>query len=51
MLIGTDDGLARKMEVRNIAGRDFLIIESGGFDPADIPSEWDKKYTIYMRVK
>ncbi len=51
MLIGTDDGIARKLEVRTVAGRDFLIIEAGGFDPADIPSSWDKQYTIYMRVK
>jgi len=51
MLIGTDDGLARKMELRTVAGKDFLIIEAGGFDPEDIPTEWDKKYTIYMRVK
>jgi len=51
MLIGTDVGVARKMEVRNIAGTDFLIIEAGGFDPETIPSSWDQKYTIYMRVK
>ena len=47
----TDDGLARKLEVRSIAGRDFLIIEAGGFDPAAIPTSWDRQYTIYMRVK
>jgi hypothetical protein len=51
MLIGTDVGVARKMEVRNIAGTDFLIIESGGFDPETVPSSWDQKYTIYMRAK
>jgi len=51
MLIGTDDGIARKLEVRTIAERDFLIIESGGFDPGNIPTQWDKQYTIYMRVK
>ena len=51
MLIGVNDGLARRMEVRSFAGKDFLIIESGGFDKGKIPTDWSQKYTIYMRAK
>jgi len=51
MLIAVNDGIARRMEVRTFAGKDFLIIESGGFEKDKIPANWDQKYTIYMRVK
>jgi hypothetical protein len=51
MLIGMETGIARKMEVRNIAGKDFLIFESGGFEPGETPKTWNDQYTIYMRVK
>ena len=51
MLIGIENGIACKMEVRRFAGTDFLIIESGGFDKDKIPTDWNQKYTIYMRVK
>ena len=51
MLVGTTDGLARKMELRHFAGKDFLVIETGGFEEDDIPTDWNAKYTIYMRAK
>jgi len=51
MLISVNESIARKMEVRHIADKDFLIIEAGGFEPDNIPTSWDQLYTIYMRVK
>ena len=50
MLIGINADVARKMQVYNFAGKDFLIIEDGGFTPGDIPTDWGQKYTIYMRI-
>jgi len=51
MLVSANESIARKMELRTIAGKDFLIIEAGGFDPENMPTTWDQLYTIYMRVK
>jgi hypothetical protein len=57
-IIGVDDDQALKMEVRNVGGRDFLIIERGGFNAtptteedatAAVPKDWHCGYHIYVR--
>ncbi|MDT8391250.1 MAG: DUF6288 domain-containing protein [Lentisphaeria bacterium] len=50
MLIGINSDVARKMGIRNFGGKDFLIIESGGFDHDDMATDWNSRYTIYMRI-
>ena len=58
MLIALDDDQALKMEVRTVGGRDFLIIERGGFNAvpdneedatAPVPKDYHCGYHIYMR--
>jgi hypothetical protein len=56
MLIGNEDNQALKMEVRNVGGRDFLIIERGGFnvaptsdDVVEISKDYHCGYHVYMR--
>ncbi|MGB1129311.1 MAG: hypothetical protein ACPG4K_04625, partial [Haloferula sp.] len=58
MLIGVDDDQALKMEIRTVAGRDFLIVERGGFNAvpkteeeatADIPKDYHCGFHVYMR--
>ena len=58
MLIGVNDDQALKMEVRNVGGRDFLIIERGGFNAvpdteeaatAAVPKDWHCGYHVYVR--
>jgi hypothetical protein len=58
MLIGVNDDQALKMEVRTMGGRDFLLIERGGFNaPPDsdevieIPKDWHCGYHVYVREK
>lgn len=57
-LIGVDDDQALKMEVRTVAGRDFLIVEKGGFNAipkteeeatAEIPDDFHCGYHVYIR--
>jgi hypothetical protein len=55
-LIGVDDDQALKMEVRNVGGRDFLIIERGGFNAkpdsdevVKVPKDWHCGYHVYVR--
>lgn len=58
MLIGVNDDQALSMEVRKIAGRDFLIIERGGFNAvpqteeeatAGVSKDWHCGYSVYVR--
>ncbi len=58
MLVGVNDDQALKMEVRKIAGRDFLIIERGGFNAvpqteeeatAGVSKDWHCGYHVYVR--
>jgi hypothetical protein len=58
MLVGINDDQALKMEVRTIGGRDFLIIERGGFNvtptteeeaTAGVPKDWHCGYHVYVR--
>lgn len=56
MLIGVNDDQALKMEVRTVGGRDFLIIEKGGFnappetdEETAIPKDWHCGYHVYVR--
>jgi hypothetical protein len=56
MLIGLNADQALTMEVRTMGGRDFLIIERGGFNsPPDsdevkvIPKDWHCGYHVYVR--
>ncbi len=58
MLVGVNDDQALKMEVRNVGGRDFLIIERGGFNAvpdteeaatAAVPKDWHCGYHVYVR--
>ena len=51
MLISSNEGVARKMEVRKFGGKDFLIFEVGGFDKDKMPTSWGKKYSVYIRAK
>lgn len=51
MLVGINKSVAREMEISTFGGRDFLIIETGGFNPDNIPTQWKDKYTIYIRAK
>ena len=60
MLIGVNDDQALKMEVRTVGGRDFLIIERGGFNAvpdteeeatAEVPKDWHCGYHVYVRQK
>lgn len=57
-LIGVDAGQALKMEVRTVSGRDFLIVEKGGFNAvpdneedatAGVPADFHFGYHVYMR--
>ena len=58
MLISMNEDQALKMEVRSIGGRDFLIVERGGFNAtptteeeatAGVPKDWHCGYHIYVR--
>lgn len=56
MLIGLNDDQALKMEVKTYEGRDFLIIERGGFIPPvtsdgleEIPKDFHCGYHVYVR--
>jgi hypothetical protein len=60
MLIGVNDDQALKMEVRNVGGRDFLIIERGGFNAtptteedatATVSKDWHCGFHVYVREK
>ena len=57
-LIGVDDDQALKMEVRTVGGRDFLIVERGGFNAvpdteeaatAKVSKDWHCGYHVYVR--
>ncbi len=55
-LIGMNEDQALKMEVRTVDGRDFLIIEKGGYNVAPttddavvIPKDWHCGYSVYAR--
>lgn len=56
MMIALHEDQALKMELRTIGGRDFLIIERGGFntpptsdDEVKIPKDWHCGYHVYVR--
>ena len=58
MLIGVNDDQALKMEVRKIGGRDFLIVERGGFNAVPtteedattkISKDWHCGFSVYVR--
>jgi hypothetical protein len=56
MLIGINDDQALKMEVRKVGGRDFLIIERGGFNAKpdsdeikEVSKDWHCGYHVYVR--
>ena len=57
-LIGVDDDQALKIEVRTVGGRDFLIVERGGFNAvpkteeeatAGVPADYHCGFHVYMR--
>ena len=57
-LIGNNDDQALKMEVRTIAGHDWLIVERGGFNAvpdneedatAAVPADYHCGYHIYLK--
>ena len=57
-LVGVNDDQALKMEVRKVGGREFLIIERGGFNAvptteeaatAAVPQDWHCGYHVYVR--
>lgn len=58
MLIGINDDQALKFDVRTVSGRDFLIVERGGFNAvpqteeeatAEVPKDWHCGFHIYVR--
>ena len=51
MLIGYNDGIARKMETITLSGFDFLILEIGGFTEAETSKTWIERHRIYLRVE
>lgn len=58
MLIGMNDGQAVRFEVRTAGGRDFLIVERGGFNATPTsdeavsrPKDWHCGYHVYVREK
>lgn len=57
MIIGVNDDQALKMEIRTVNGRDFLIIERGGFNAVpdsdevkQVSKDYHCGYHVYMRV-
>jgi hypothetical protein len=55
-IIGVNDDQALKMEVRTVNGRDFLIIERGGFNAVpdsdevkQVSKDYHCGYHVYMR--
>jgi hypothetical protein len=57
-LIGVNDGQALQFEVRTVGGRDFLIVERGGFNAtpdteeaatAEVAKDWHCGYHVYVR--
>ena len=59
-IIGVDSGQAVKMQVVHVAGRDFLVVERGGFNAepkteeeatAQIPTDYHCGFHIYMKRK
>ncbi len=55
-LIGVNDDQALKFEVKTVGGRDFLIIERGGFNAVPdsdeivkLPDDWHCGYHVYVR--
>ncbi len=60
MLIGMDASQAVRMKVMTVAGREFLVVERGGFGAvpkseeeatASVPDDYHCGYHIYMRPK
>jgi hypothetical protein len=56
MLIGVNEDQALKLEVRTVDGRDFLIVERGGFNPTavsddvvEVTKDWHCGYHVYVR--
>jgi len=58
MIVGINENQAVKFEVRTVGGRDFLIVERGGFNAtpqtedeatAKVPPDWHCGYHIYVR--
>ncbi len=49
-LLDLPSGEARKMMVRQLNGKDYLLVESGKFPTPDV-EDWVLKYNIYERVK
>jgi hypothetical protein len=56
MLVGINDDQALKFEVRSVGGRDFLIVERGGFNAkpdsdeiVQVPKDWHCGYHVYVR--
>ena len=58
MLIGINDDQALKMEVRKVGGREFLIVERGGFNAvptteedatATVSKDWHCGYHVYLK--
>jgi len=57
-LIGNEDGIALKMEVRTYDGIDFLILEKGKFGDGlspeqmdDVPRDYHCGFFAYMRAE
>lgn len=55
-LIGVNDDQALKFEVRTVGGRDFLIVERGGFNATpdsdeivQVSKDWHCGYHVYVR--
>lgn len=56
MLIGVNEDLALKMEVRTVEGVEFLVVEKNKFESTpnsdevgEIPEDWHPGYHIYVR--
>ena len=49
MLIDLTTSEARKMMVRQLNGKNYLLVESGGFPTPDVEG-WVLKYNVYERA-
>ena len=49
MLMDNNLGEARKMQLKTINGKTYLLVEKGNFDKPDKPEDWHCGYDIYKK--
>ncbi len=51
LLINLSTDEARKMEVKNVDGKEYLLIEEGDFPDSPPEEDWSPRYDLYERIK